>query len=442
MTEGNGEVRELPNGWCSAKISELALVDLGKTPKKSYYVNNGKYKIIKFRDVSYSGIEWSHAEQGFVQFDGAQDLRELFEDDVLITSSAHSSEHIGKKIAFVDKIPANFEKIFFVGELLSVRSDQGLVNPKFVFFYFLSRSGYVAIQSKVKGVHLTSGEARKIDIPLAPLYEQQRIVEKIEELFSDLDQGIKSLKTAQKQLKVYRQVVLKSAFEGKLTEKWREQAKQENPDLKTGEELLAEIKAERENRYQQQLAEWEEAVKEWEAISKIGKRPTKPSKLKDVLPLTETELGELPQLPDGWCWVKLGQLTWSVKDGPHYSPQYVENGIPFISGGNVRPEGVDFENVKYITLELHEELSKRCKPELGDVLYTKGGTTGIARVNTYNKEFNVWVHIAVLKIVKSINPFFLQNALNSLLCYAQSQEYTHGVGNQDLGLTRMVNIVL
>jgi type I restriction enzyme, S subunit len=87
-------------------------------------------------------------------------------------------------------------------------------------------------------------------------------------------------------------------------------------------------------------------------------------------------------------------------------------------------------------------LSSRCKPDLEDILYTKGGTTGIARVNTYNIDFNVWVHVAVLKTVNSVLPFFVQHALNSPFCYKQSQEYTHGVGNQDLGLTRMINIIL
>ena len=63
-------------------------------------------------------------------------------------------------------------------------------------------------------------------------------------------------------------------------------------------------------------------------------------------------------------------------------------------------------------------------------------------VNTYDREFNVWVHVAVLKITESVNPMYLQHALNSPNCYAQSQKFTHGVGNQDLGLTRMVDIVL
>jgi len=60
---------------------------------------------------------------------------------------------------------------------------------------------------------LSFGLINPIEIPLPPLAEQQRIVAKIEELFSSLDKGIETLKTAQQQLKVYRQAVLKWAFE-------------------------------------------------------------------------------------------------------------------------------------------------------------------------------------------------------------------------------------
>ncbi len=72
---------------------------------------------------------------------------------------------------------------------------------------------------------ISADVVRDYKILLPPLAEQHRIVEKIEELFSELDKGIKALKTAQQQLKVYRQAVLKYAFEGKLT----------NPDVKDGE---------------------------------------------------------------------------------------------------------------------------------------------------------------------------------------------------------------
>ena len=96
-------------------------------------------------------------------------------------------------------------------------------------------------------------------LPVPPLNEQHRIVAKIEELFSELDKGIESLKAARAKLNIYRQAVLKHAFEGKLTAQWREETKDK---LETPEQLLAHIKQEREARYEQQLQEWKAAVKE------------------------------------------------------------------------------------------------------------------------------------------------------------------------------------
>ncbi len=89
-----------------------------------------------------------------------------------------------------------------------------LVNIKFVFWYMQT----IRVNADTHKRYWISHYSR-LPILLPPLPEQQRIVAKIEELFSSLDKGIESLKTAQQQLKVYRQAVLKWAFEGKLTNK-------------------------------------------------------------------------------------------------------------------------------------------------------------------------------------------------------------------------------
>jgi type I restriction enzyme S subunit len=95
-------------------------------------------------------------------------------------------------------------------------------------FLFLCLQPYLnAINAETSSVtvkHLSSRTVADIPLPLPPLAEQHRIVAKIEELFSELDQGVASLKTAREQLKVYRQSLLKIAFDGKLTAAvaWRE----------------------------------------------------------------------------------------------------------------------------------------------------------------------------------------------------------------------------
>ncbi|MCI5146722.1 MAG: hypothetical protein D3923_14655, partial [Candidatus Electrothrix sp. AR3] len=137
-----------------------------------------------------------------------------------------------------------------------------LVNLKFFYYYMQFKK----VRNDTHKRYWISVYAKK-QIFIPPLNEQDRILTKIEELFSELEKGIESLKTAREQLKVYRQAILKQAFEGKLTEQWR----QENADkLETADQLLARIQQEREAYYQQQLDAWKEAIQRWEGAGKEG----------------------------------------------------------------------------------------------------------------------------------------------------------------------------
>ena len=167
-------------------------------------------------------------------------------------------------------------------------------------------------------------EIAYIQLPLPPLAEQRRIVAKIEKLFSELDKGIENLKTARAQLKVYRQALLKHAFEGKLTAKWREQNKDK---LETASALQQRIQTERAARYQQQLTDWQAA----------GQKGSKPKSTKSLPPLTNVELAELPELADSWTWVKFGRVfDIYVGSTPSRKREDYWNGnIAWVSSGEV-----------------------------------------------------------------------------------------------------------
>ena len=197
---------------------------------------------------------------------------------------------------------------------------------------------------------------------------QHKIVTKIEELFSELDKGIESLKAARAKLNIYRQAVLKHAFEGKLTAQWREENKD---NLETPEQLIARIKREREARYEQQLKEWNAAVKKWPEGGKQDKRPSKPKKVNELPALTESELVELPRLPDGWGWTRLGNLGVEVSDGPFgsnlKSSDYVGDGIRVIRLENIGVLEFHNEKVSHITLSKYKTISKHTVTA-GDVI--------------------------------------------------------------------------
>lgn len=160
-------------------------------------------------------------------------------------------------------------------------------------------------------------------------------------------------------------------------------------------------------------------------------------------PMKDSGVEWLGEVPEHWVPIQLGKVCYQVSDGPHFSPNYVDSGVLFISARNIKVNGWSLDDAKYITEKDYNEFSKRVIPEIGDVLYTKGGTTGIARTVDIEDKFQVWVHVAVLKILKEkAVPDFIAYSLNGTSCYAQSQLYTQGATNNDLGLTRLIKIWL
>jgi type I restriction enzyme S subunit len=150
---------------------------------------------------------------------------------------------------------------------------------------------------------------------LPPFPEQKRIVTKIEELFSDLDAAVEALKKAQAQLKRYRQSVLKTAFEGKLTEAWR---RKNNDELEPASILLAQIQEERRTAF--------------------GKKYKQPA------PVDTTGL---PELPKGWAWANIGQVSEIDVGFAFRSHEFVNSGIRLLRGENLEPGALRWEDVKF-----------------------------------------------------------------------------------------------
>jgi type I restriction enzyme S subunit len=151
--------------------------------------------------------------------------------------------------------------------------------------------------------------------------------------------------------------------------------------------------------------------------------------------------GEPVSNPKSWPRLKLGDILHKASDGPHVSPDYSESGVPFLSTRHVKKGQILWEDLKFIDREQAAIHWKKCRPERGDILYTKGGTTGLAATVETDDPFAVWVHVALLKPDrKKVEPLWLESMLNSEYCYQQSQRYTHGIANRDLGLKRMIKI--
>ena len=163
--------------------------------------------------------------------------------------------------------------------------------------------------------------------------------------------------------------------------------------------------------------------------------------LDPTVPMKDSGVEWLGEVPAHWNAIHVGRVCRKVSDGPHFSPNYVDEGVMFLSARNIAVDAWHLEDAKFVSEEDYREFCRRVVPEKGDVLYTKGGTTGIARVVDLDEKFQVWVHVAVLKLDRElVDPYYMAFSLNSAGCYEQSQLHTRGATNQDLGLTRMTKI--
>lgn len=380
-------LEEYPESWEIVPFGDFVISEKGKKPKSESSTRTETH--------CYPYINIEAFEQGIIKsWADGRNCRFCYENDFLIVWDGSRSGLVGKAIPGA------------LGSTLARLKFPGIHNP--YAFYFL-RSKYLEINNRARGTgtpHVDPELLWNYAFPIPPLNEQRRIVAKIEELVSELDAGVESLKTARAQLGVYRQALLKKAFEGKLTEKWRAA----NPDkLEPAETLLARIRKEREARYQQQLTDWKTAVSQWEKNGSQGKKPTKPRKPKPVEPLTPKELTELPELPEGWLWLRLDSTCTESVLGKMLDKNKNRGTLrKYLRNINVRWESFDLDDLLEIKIE-DSEIDRYIARE-GDLIICEGGEPGRCAVwrSRYGEEVYLQKALHRVRFPNSVAPVYIQ----------------------------------
>lgn len=291
---------------------------------------------------------------------------------------AHTTRLLGSKSAADMKSSA---KRFFPGDVLYSRlrpylnkvwlaDRSGLCSAEFIVLpsndfidgaflkYRLNARDFVSFANS-----LNAGDRPRVDfdqisafcLPPFALARQRRIVLKIEELFSELDAGEAALKKARHQLGVYRQSLLKQAFEGKLTAPWRAQ----HPDLlESPDQLLTRIKAERQARYEEQLKEWE----------KLGGGRDKPKKPTAITHFDTAELVGKPKLPAEWVVLTYGDLCSLVRNGISQKPTG-DSGYKIARISAARPMLFDMDDYRFI--DCGDDMATDYSLKNGDLVFTR-----------------------------------------------------------------------
>jgi type I restriction enzyme S subunit len=284
--------------------------------------------------------------------------------------------------------------------------------PLKFLYYLIKNLNLTKLDRSTAIPGLNRDDAYSQNIPLPPLPEQHRIVAKIEELFSDLDAGIASLRKAKKQLKIYRQSVLKWAFEGKLTAEWR----------KTSEPQID--------------ADYSDDA------DKTKKNP----KHSSAQSATSARISGSDNLPAGWKWERLGNLPIKIFDGPFgshlKSSDYIENpGVRVIRLENIgflefREDKYSYiTNDKYLSLSNHTVFS-------GDIIFSSfiaEGTRVAIIPPSIKKAVNKADCFCIRLLSDRINTKYIHFFLSTKTTYNQLVPLIHGATRPRINTTQLKN---
>jgi type I restriction enzyme, S subunit len=329
MSDGNG--RELPEGWVWAKVGEVGEVRLGRQRSPKHHRGSHMRPYLRVANVFEDRIDTTDVKE--MNFTPREYETYRLEHGDILLNEGQSLELVGRPAMYRDEVPG----ACFQNTLVRFRAKADLLNRKCALYYFLHclHSGrFQEIATRTVNIaHLGAGRFAEMDFPLPPLSEQHRIVDKIEELFSDLDAGDAALEKTERLLERYRQSVLKAAVEGDLTREWREQ----NPDVEPADVLLERILEERRVRWEaDQLAKYQAK----------GKKPPAGWKNRYKEPV-EPDTSDLPELPEGWVWTSMEVVSWDSGYGTSAKCRYENSGPAVLRIPNLVDGKLDLGDMKF-----------------------------------------------------------------------------------------------
>lgn len=415
--------QQLPEGWKKTTLGEISIIKMGQSP---------------------SGQSYNKQNNGYQLIGGASDLGEKFPQPQKFTSDAIKLSKINDIIicirATIGRLNLS-DKVYCLGRGVAGIEVNENIETKFIWYSLMNNEAYLLKNSTgTTFQQISSPTLKKLPIIYPTSKEtQQAIVNKIESLFDEIDEGIGRLKTAAQQIQQYRQSLLKNAFNGELTKEWRSKHADALP---SENELLTQIQTTSEQHHAQQLADWQTAVSQWEQNGKEGKKPSKPKAPTQAVKFEEN----FADLPNGWGWIRLGNLNLDIFDGPFGSnlktKDYVDFGVRVIRLENIgylkfiTDKYAFITNEKYSTIQKHSIYS-------GDLIFSSFITDGIRVAivpDNIGKAVNKSDCFCLRVLDNTILNKFLAYFLSTRSAYKQAELQIHGVGRPRINTTQLKNI--
>lgn len=378
---------EIPESWEWVRLENVTSKITDGTHKTPTYIDDGvpfiSVKNIKNNKIYFDDIKYISQEEH----------KELYKrcnpekGDILITKSG--------TIGRTAEVKEEFEFSLFVSVAL-IKNYKNIILSKYLLYNTNDYMNKINIASDIKGGVIKNyhiSDIKKQPIPLPPLEEQKRIVEKLDSMFEKINKAKELIQEAKENIGNRKESILNKAFRGELTAEWRK-----NNQTEDAIELLKSINEEK-------IKNWEQTCIEAERSGK--KKPSKP-KIEEIQNMMIPKEEEPYEIPKNWKWTKLGQIIELI------SGQDVSNtlcnsegrGIPYILGAS------NLNNEIFVAerwIEKPRVISKK-----DNILLSVKGTIGKIYLQK-EEEINLSRQIMALKTGKNIFNKWLKYFLNNII---------------------------
>ena len=321
---------DLPIGWVITELENVCTVQGGYAFKSKDYTENG-IPLVRISNLVENNNVDLDSNPIFLpeSYRISHSNYCLREGDILIAMSGATT---GKMAVFRCSLDALLNQR--VGRFI-IR-DKTLVDKPYLSKLIENLSSKVA-QKAYGGAqpNISPSEIERLLIPLPPLNEQRRIVEKVEALMARSRRAKEALDAIPKLIEQFRQSVLAAAFRGDLTADWREH----NPNIEPASVLLEKLKA-----------------------------PQKKDK-QNKLDIANEEIELLPKIPESWRWIKFGALVASIRSGSGEVPNNEKSDYPILRSSSVRSGFVDLNDIRFLSESQSSNSSNFLQD--GDLLFTR-----------------------------------------------------------------------
>ena len=362
---------EIPDSWEWVRFSNLVNFSIGKTPprKETEYWENPIYPWVSIADMPADGTVLSTKEK----------VNQYAADNTFKSGISPIGTLIMSFKLTVGKVSILGIDAYHNEAIISifpfVDDDRIVTSYLFKVLPLIAQNGDT--KTAIKGATLNSDSLSNLLIPLPPLTEQKRIVNRIVELepyvsaYDIAETHLTALNTTFPE--ALKKSILQEAVQGKLVP--------QNPDDEPASVLLERIRAEKQELIKQGK------IKQNKNESVIITRDKIPYEIIDGKERCIAD--EVPfEIPDSWCWCKMG-ICLDVRDGTHDTPKYVPKGIPLVTSKNLCNGSIDFSTAKFISLEDHEAISQRSKVDTDDIMFAMIGSIGNPVLYHGNEVFSI-----------------------------------------------------